>query len=341
MKAARIHRFGGPEVIQIDDVPIPDPGHGEILVQVKAAGVNFFDAEIREGAIPTLSLPHTLGMDGAGVVTAVGPSVDPSRIGQQVVFHADLGCGDCVACITGHENRCETMRLIGVQVPGTYAEHITVPAINAIPFRGLSFQEAACLDIPFTTAWHLLVEKAQLKPGQTVLVVGASGDVGLAAVQIARLAGARVLATTSSAEKAARLSELGAEAVFDYREGDPWQEVRRHTGDRGVDFVVDYTGTNTLTHSMGALAKGGAVLIVGCVTGGPIPDFNVRPLYARHLSLIGSSSGTRADLRAVLGEVEQGRLRPVLSQEFPLAAASEVHQLAHSGTKTGSLVLIP
>jgi NADPH:quinone reductase-like Zn-dependent oxidoreductase len=250
-------------------------------------------------------------------------------------------CGECSPCVAGYENRCERFSLIGVTRPGTYAEAVAIPARSAIPFEGLTFEQAGSVPMPWTAAWHLLRRRAGIQPGQTLLVVGAGGGAGSAAVQIGRLSGARVFAATRGTAKARRLEDLGAEAVFDYVEGDPWQVVRELTGGRGVDFVMDYGGSATVGKSIGALAPGGSVLVIGSVSGDILPDLNLRHLYFNHLSLIGSSSGTREDLREVLREMSRGTLQPVHHASFPLAEAGQAHRALLSPGKFGRITLIP
>jgi NADPH:quinone reductase-like Zn-dependent oxidoreductase len=343
-RAARLHAFGGPEGFRIDQVPLAEPGPDEVLVRVRAAGLNFFDTEIRGGLIPSLPLPVTLGMDGAGTIEAVGEGVDPSRVGEQVVIYPLLVCRNCRACVSGFENRCERLGFVGISVPGTYAEYVRLPAHNTLPFEGLSFEEAGCVPLPFTTAWHLLERRARIGPGQTLLVIGAGGGVGTAAVQVARVLGASVLAATSDAEgsKAARLRELGAEAVFDYRRGDPWQAAREYTAGRGPDFILDYGGASTAGRSLAALAPGGTLLVVGSISGDLVPELNLRHLYFNQLSVVGSSGGTRADLHDMLQAMRRGSLRPILDRAFPLEQTADAHRaLVSDANKFGNLVLVP
>jgi NADPH:quinone reductase len=340
-RAARLHAFGGPENFAVDEVAVPEPGPGEVRVRVRAAGLNFFDTEIRGGLIPNLPLPITLGMDGAGTIEAVGEGVESARIGEQVVIYPMLVCRNCRRCVSGFENRCERLAFIGMTIPGTYAEYVRLPAHNVLPFEGLSFEEAACVPLPFITAWHLLRVRVRLGPGQTLLVIGAGGGVGTAAVQIARLLGATVLAATSGAEKAGHLRQLGADAVFDYRQADPWEAARKHTAGRGPDFILDYGGASTAGRSLGALAPGGALLVVGSITGDLVSDFNLRHLYFNQLSVIGSSAGTRADLQEVLDAIRRGALRPILDRAFPLEQTADAHRALVSQEKFGNLVLVP
>ena len=340
-RAARLHAFGGPEGFAVDQVTLSEPGLGEVLVRVRAAGLNFFDTEIRGGLIPDLPLPMTLGMDGSGTIEAVGEGVDGTRVGEQVVIYPLLVCRNCRRCVSGFENRCEQLGFVGISVPGTYAEYVRLPAHNVIPFEGLSFEEAACVPLPFITAWHLLRVRARIEPGHTLLVIGAGGGVGTAAVQIARLLGATVLAATSGTEKAGRLRRLGADAVFDYRLGDPWQAAREHTRGRGPDFILDYGGARTASRSLGALAPGGALLVVGSITGDLVPEFNLRHVYFNQLSVIGNSGGTRADLLEVLDAIRRGALRPILDRGFPLDQTAEAHRALVSDQKFGNLVILP
>ena len=340
-RAARLHALGGPEGFAVDEVAVPEPGPGEVLVRVRAAGLNFFDTEIRGGLIPNLPLPITLGMDGAGTIEAVGEGVDRGRVGEQVVIYPLLVCRTCRRCVSGFENRCERLGFVGITIAGTYAQYVRLPAHNTVPFEGLSFQEAACVPLPFITAWHLLRSRVRIGPGQTLLVIGAGGGVGTAAVQIARLLGATVLAATSGAEKAGRLRQLGADAVFDYRHGDPWQAAREHTSGRGPDFILDYGGANTAGRSLGALAPGGALLVVGSITGDLVPELNLRHLYFNQLSVVGTSAGTRADLQEVLDTIRRGAVRPILDRAFPLEQTADAHRALVSQDKFGNLVLVP
>ena len=342
MRAVRIGRFGGPEVLEVAEVPVPVPGPGEVLVRVAAAGVNFWDTEIRAGlGPPGVAFPHVLGTDGAGVVTAVGDGVPRDRVGERVVVYAGVTCGSCAGCLAGTENRCTAKAYLGVHRPGSYAEAVVVPAGNALPYAGMSAPAAARIGIPYATAYHLLVRRAALEPGQTVLVIGAGGEVGAAAVQIAALSGARVLAATSGPAKQAAALAAGAEAAFDYTESDPWEQAVAATGGAGVDAVVDNSGSSTLMHSLGALRVGGSLLVVGCVTGSAVPDFDVRQVYVRHLSILGSSNGTRADLRRVLDLVAAGRLQAPDPELFDLAEVRRVHQLVGSGSRSRRSVLVP
>lgn len=341
MKAVLYRSFGGPEVLRVEEVPEPKPVDGEVLVRVRAAGVNFFDTEIRGGLIPQLPLPHLGGLDGSGTIEATGPGVDPSRKGQQVIISPFVTCGECVPCLSGQENMCEHMVHVGVFRPGTYAEMISIPSANAIEFSGLSFEEAAAIPVGFSTAWNILVNRGGVNPGSTLLVIGASGTVGTAAIQIGRLAGARVFAATSRMHYADQLRKLGAEDVFDYRGDDPWERVKRASGGRGIDFVLDNGGTPTVARSLASLAHGGVVLIVGGAAGERLPDLDLRGMWFGHRSIVASGNGTRRDLRLILEEIGRGRLSPVLARSYPLAQAAEAHRALIAGDRLGHIVLMP
>lgn len=227
---------------------------------------------------------------------------------------------------------------MGLHSRGTYAERVVVRADNAVAFTTLSFAQAASVGIPFVTAWHLLVERARIRPGDSVLIVGAGGDVGFAAVQIASLCGARVVAITSSERKRKFVIERGAAEAFLFGSKDPWHEAQRVVGS-GFDFVMDQSGTETILRSLSVLRAGGSLLVVGCATGGIVPELDLHPIYQRHLSLLGSSSGTLDDLRKVLSLMATGELRPQNPVVLPLSSAQEAHELVESKMKQGSMVL--
>lgn len=340
MKAIVLRSFGGPEVLQQEEMPDPQPGPGEVRVRIRATGVNWFDTEIRGGLIRQLPLPHLPGLDGAGTIDAVGPDVAATRKGESVLIWPFIVCGECVSCRAGREQMCERMVHVGVGRPGTYAEAICIPSANVIGFEGMSFEEAACVPVAFPTAWNILLNRGHVSPGSTLLVVGASGSVGTAAIQIARLAGARVFAATSRTEYTEQLKQLGAEAVFDYRTEDAWQRARDANAGRGLDFVLD-NGGSTVSRSLDSLAHGGVLLIVGGVAGDKLAELNLRSLWFGHRSLTASGNGRSLDLRTILGEIKRGTLQPVLARTFPLGQAAEAHRTLKAGQRLGKVVLIP
>jgi len=237
MKAIAIRAHGGPEAIRYEDLPDPVPGPGQVLVAVKAAAQNHLDIWVRNGWQGLkLSFPHVLGSDVAGVVEAVGPGVDAPKVGDAVVVNPSLGCGRCERCLSGEEHLCRRFSILGEHVSGGQAEKLVVPARNAVPKpANLSFVEAAAVPLTFMTAWHALVARAGVRPGETVLVQAAGSGVGTAAVQIAKLFGARVIATAGSDAKLEKARALGADEVVNYETQDLVQEVKRLTDRRGVE----------------------------------------------------------------------------------------------------------
>lgn len=344
MKAARYHQHGGPEVLRYEEVPAPVPGPGEVLVRVRACSVNHVDLRNRspQGA-GRIGLPRIPGADVAGEVVGWGVGVDAAALGlgtgQPVLVYPALTCGRCPACLSGRENACPEARVLGWHLDGGSAEYVAVPAANLMPFpRGLDFPAAAAFPLVFLTAWHMLVARARVRPGETVLVLGASGGVGSAAVQIAALLGARVLAAVGEDGKRERVAALGAEAVFNYRTEDVSAAARARTDGWGVDVVVDHAGRATWDLALASLARGGRLVNCGATTGTEIA-FDLREFYRRQLSLLGSFLGTRAELRRIIALVEQGRLRPVLDQAFPLAEAAAAHRYVEERRHFGKVVL--
>ncbi len=340
MKAILFHTHGGPEVLQYADFPAPEPGPGQVLVRLKAAALNRLDLWVRDGW-PGIKLeyPHIPGADGAGEVAALGVGVKQWAVGDRVVINSNLGCGECDLCLAGLDNRCRNWHLLGETVRGTYAGYVLVPAFNLYPLPP-EFPErtAAAAALVFHTAWHSLIKRAALRPGETVLVVGASGGVNNASIQIARLAGATVYVVGSSAEKLALAEASGADFLIDRSKDENWSKaVYSLTGKRGVDVVVDNVGT-TFLHSFRAAAKGGRILTVGN-TGGPRFEIDNRFIFSKHLSILGSSMGTRQDFAEVMQLVFAGKLKPLLDRDFPLAEARQAQEYLQSGMQMGKVTL--
>ncbi len=345
MKAVRYHEHGGPEVLRYEEVPSPAPGPGEVLIRVRACSVNHVDLRNRspQGA-GRIGLPRIPGADVAGEVAGWGAAVDAGalglREGQPVLVFPALSCGRCPNCLAGRENACPEVRVLGWHLDGGSAEYLAVPAANVMPFpRGLDFPAAAAFPLVFLTAWHMLAARARLRPGETVLVLGASGGVGSSAVQIAALMGARVLAAVGDDARKERVRDLGAEAVFNYRTEDVAAAARAATDGWGVDVVVDHAGQATWDVALGALARGGRLVNCGATTGTEIA-FDLREFYRRELTLLGSFLGTRAELRRIIALVEERRLRPVLDRTFPLAEAAAAHRYVEERRHFGKVVLV-
>ncbi len=341
MKAVLLHRHGGPEVLEYSDFPDPVPGPREVIVRLKAAALNRLDLWTREGWPGIkLELPHIPGADGAGEIAAVGEGVQRISVGERVVIDANLSCGHCDACLAGKDNRCREWHLLGETVRGTYAEYVAVPAVNVLTVpNDFDLAAAAAASLVYLTAWHSLITRGHLSPGETVLIVGASGGVNTACIQVARLAGARVIVVGSSAAKLRLAESLGAEILIDRSDEDNWAKaVYEANGKRGVDVVVDNVGAGTFPGSLRAAVKGGRILTVGN-TGGPKFEIDNRIVFGRHLSILGSTMGTHADFTAVMGLVFAGRLKPVIDRAYPLKDARQAQERLASGAQMGKITL--
>ncbi len=322
MRAIVFYQHGGPDVLQIrEDIPIPQPGPDEVVVRVRYAALNRLDDFVRMGWRGLdLAFPHILGSDFSGVIAAVGSGVKGWGEGKRVVANPALWCGVCPSCIAGWHNRCDRFAILGEQVRGAYAEFVVAPARNlvAIP-DGYADELAAAAPLVSVTAWHMLVTAGRIRPGETVLVVGAGGGVNSVAIQIAKLAGATVFVVAADAEKAAKARELGADWAVDRSVEPTWSKaVWAVTGRRGVDVVVDNVGAATWVASLRSLARGGRLLTVGCTTGYEAPT-PINLLFGRHLSIIGSTMGTQTDFEAAMTQVWAGKVKPVVDRIYPLA----------------------
>jgi len=340
MKAVLFYKHGGLDVLQYTDFPTPEPGPGQVLVRLKVAALNGLDLWVRTGW-PGIKLeyPHIPGADGAGEVAAVGPGVEGWQEGERVVINSNLGCGKCEACLGGWDNRCWDWHLLGETVRGTYAEFVIVPARNLYRLpEGFPERAAAAAALVFHTAWHSLITRGNLRPGETVLVVGASGGVNTASIQIAKLCGATVYVVGSSADKLALAESLGADYLIDRSQEENWSKVvYKLSGRQGVDVVVDNVGI-TFPMSFRSAKKGGRILTVGN-TGGAKFEIDNRFIFARHLSIIGSSMGTLHDFSTVMDLIFAGRLKPILDRDYPLAEAPAAQERLESGAQMGKITL--
>jgi NADPH:quinone reductase-like Zn-dependent oxidoreductase len=287
-------------------------------------------------AIP---LPHIPGSDVAGEVAEVGSGVTTVRLGQRVVLAPGVSCGKCPACISGHDNRCRSFTNLGYMIDGGCAEFVKAPEVNCLPYpENLSFAEAASIPLVFQTAWHMLLVRAELQPGEDVLILGGGSGVGIAAIQIAKFFGARVIATAGTPEKMAKATELGADYVVNHKTQRIRDEVRRITNKRGVDVVFEHVGTATWDDSLASLAYAGRLVTCGATTGYDA-KLDLRVLFAKQLSLLGSYMGTKSDLHSVMRLVATGRFRPIVDRVFPLEEAAAAHEYLESGAQFGKVVL--
>lgn len=342
MRAVGFRRHGGPEVLEAMDLPEPRAASGEVVVAIRACALNHLDLIVR-GGLPNLRLtyPHILGSDIAGMVEGVGAGVRDWSEGDRVVVDPGLSDGRCEYCRRGEDSLCEAYRILGEHVPGGYAEYIAVPARNLLPMpKGLDFPQAAAIPLVFMTAWRMLVHRAQVRPGEDVLVVGASGGVSSAAIQIAHAGGARVFAVSRSADKLAKAKELGADVLINSSEVAFEEEAWHLTAKRGVDVVVENVGQATWRQSLRCLAKGGRLVTCGATTGAT-GEVDIRLLFSRQIALLGSTMGSHEDLKRVLALVELGRLRPVVDVVLPLAEAREAHRRLAAAEHFGKVVLVP
>ncbi len=342
MKAVALRAHGGPEVVKIEELPDPSAGPGQAVVKVKAAALNHLDIWVRAGW-PGLKLawPHVLGSDVAGVVESVGPGVASVKPGDEVVLNPSIGCGRCERCLSGQENLCRRFAILGEHVSGGQAERIAIDAGHLLPKpRNLSFEEAAAVPLTFMTAWHALVSRARLAPGETILVHAAGSGVGVAAVQIAKLLGARVIATAGSDAKLEKAKALGADHVVNYETQDFLAEVKKLTDKAGVEVVFEHVGKKTWEKSILAAGIGGRIVTVGATTGyDPMTD--LRHVFFRQISILGSTMGTAGDLLRVLRFVGEGKLRPVVDRTMPLADAVKGQALLSERAQFGKIVLVP
>mgnify|MGYP005848353701 CR=1 FL=1 len=340
MLAVGFYTHGGVEKLEILEMPIPLPGEGQVQVRLEAAALNLVDIWVRKGW-PGLKLayPHIPGADGAGTISALGPGVSGWEIGQRVVLNANLACGVCPACLAGWDNRCRAWELLGETVRGTYAQFVVVPARNVYPVaEGFDSRSAAAAGLVFHTAWHSLIIRGQLRAGETVLIVGASGGVNTASIQIAKFAGAEVIVVGSSDAKLALAKSLGADAIINRTQDENWsRSVFQLTGRRGVDVVVDNVGV-TFPQSFRAAAKGGRILTVGN-TGGPTFEIDNRFIFGKHLSVLGSTMGTQRDFAVVMELVFAGKIKPVLDRDYPLQAAANAQLRLENGEQLGKITL--
>jgi len=345
MKAILFHKHGGPEVLECADFPTPEPGPGEALIKLEAAALNRLDLWVREGW-PGIKLdyPHIPGADGAGVIDALSPDVGEAggggwEIGDRVVINSNMGCGTCEFCREGRDNLCQNWHLLGETIRGTYAEYVVVPIRQLHPMpKDFDATTAAAAALVYHTAWHSLIARGKLKMGEKVLIVGASGGVNTACIQIAKLTGALVYVVGSGENKLTIAESLGADYLIDRSKEEDWSKaIYRMTDRRGVDVVVDNVGT-TFPLSFRAARKGGRILTVGN-TGGARFEVDNRFVFGKHLTIIGSSMGTLEDFATVMDLVFAGKLTVAMDKTFPLEEAAAAQTRLESGEQLGKITL--
>ncbi|HZY93699.1 MAG TPA: zinc-binding dehydrogenase [Candidatus Bathyarchaeia archaeon] len=339
MRAVRFHEFGGIGVLRYEDAPEPAVGDEDILVRVKACALNHLDIWARQGIRgEKITMPHISGSDVSGEIAQVG-RLAKDNVGQKVLLAPGISCGLCEYCSTGRDSLCESYKIIGYETQGGYAEYVTVPARNVLAIPGqLSFEQAASVPLVFLTAWHMLMTRAHLVPGELVLVWGAGSGVGSAAIQVAKLSSAKVIATAGSDEKLEKAKQLGADWVVNHSTMDVPAEVKRITGGRKVDVVFDHVGQATWEKSMRSMAPAGRLVNCGVTSGGKA-EIDIRFVFVRQFSLLGSYMGGHGELLKVLSFFEDARLRPVVDSVFPLRDAAKAQEKMEKSQHFGKIVL--
>ncbi len=340
MKAVYYNEHGGPDVLQFGELPEPNVEPGTVKIRVEAASLNHIDLWLRRG-MPGIEIPfpHIPGCDAAGVVVETGEGVGAVTTGQRVLMNPSITCGRCEFCLRGDATLCRTYQLIGETTSGTCCEYIVIPEHNAIPIPDdMSFEDAASVPLVFVTAWRMLITRARLRAAEDVLVLGASAGVGVACIQIAKAAGARVFAAASTREKLDLCAELGADVLIHYTEEDFVRRVRSETGKRGVDVVVDYVGRDTWVKSLRCLARGGRLVTCGATTGHD-PQTDLRHIFFRQLEIIGSTMGSRNELEAPLKLIFAGKMRPVVSAVYDLEHTAKAHAAMEARNVLGKIVI--
>lgn len=340
MKAILFREHGGPDKLLLEEIPQPEIGPSDVLVRVRTAALNHLDLWLRKG-LPNVKLPmpHVGGCEGAGEVAKVGSAVNHVREGDRVMITPGWSCGRCEYCLNNFDSMCLSYGMLGVRRPGTLAEYISVPAETLYPLpETLSFEESASIPLVFLTAWHMLVSRAGVRPGEDVLVQAAGSGVGIAAVQIAKLLGARVFATASTNEKLEKAKALGADILINYKEKDFAEEIRRITAKRGVDIIIEHTGQENWDKNILSLARCGRLVTCGA-TSGPDAKLDLRYIYSRHLNILGSYMGSKRDLLEMLRFVREGRLKPVIDSVFPLSETRAAQQKMEERNVFGKIVI--
>lgn len=339
-EAVVLRAHGEVDVLARETIDIGEPGPREVLVRVRAVALNHLDVWVRRG-LPNLKLvyPHRLGSDVVGEVEALGPGARGVRVGDRTVVSPGLSCGVCEQCLAGQDTLCRKYAILGEHVPGGYGSHLIVPDTNLLPWPSdLGFADVAAVPLAFLTAWQMVVDKGGARPGQTVLVHAAGSGVSSAAIQIAKLHGARVIATAGTDEKTQRALRLGADEVINYATQDFVVEVRRLTDKRGPDLVIEHVGGEVLAKSVLAAASGGRIVTCGA-TSGHVAQIDLRHVFFRQIAIVGSTMGSKSALFGILEHVAAGRLRPVVDRVLPLWEAREAHRILERREAFGKIVL--
>jgi len=340
MKAAVIHGPGDVNVLRVEEIPAPSPGPGEVVLQVHCAGLNHLDIWVRKGrSAAQLQMPHVLGSDAVGIVLAAGSGVTNPHVGERVLIHPALNCGRCEFCRQGEQSMCVSFGIIGLSRPGTFAEQVAVSADHcyAVPPH-LSDEQAGVLGLTHVTAWRMLMTRARVHPGETVLIHGIGGGAATAALQFARLVGTEIFVTSSSNEKLSRAIELGARHTLNYEKENVAKWIAHETSGRGVDVAIDAVGAATWPLDFACVRKGGRIILCGVTTGAKA-ETDLRALYWNQLTVLGSTMGSDEDFRQMLRAVTVNELRPVVDEVFPLDRVREAMAKMETGKQFGKIAL--
>jgi NADPH2:quinone reductase len=337
MRAAVLHEEGDADVLKVEDVPVPTPQPGEVRIAIHCSALNHLDIWIRNG-MPSVPKPRIMGGDGMGIIESVGEGV-ADRVGERVLVDPSITCGACRFCLSGDTVMCNAFHVVGEHMDGTHAEYLCVPSENALPVPGhLDDEEAAALPLVYSTAWRMLFTRAQLRTDEHVLVWGASGGVGTAALQLASRAGATVIATTRSGDKVQELRELGAHHVIDTSTTDPVSAVTEIVGKAGVEVVIDHLGDVAWAASMKLLGKGGRFVTCGATTGAN-PPAQITRMFWKQLTIMGSTMASKSDVADLLAFVSEHAIAPRVDRTFPLEEIADAHRHLESASQIGKVVL--
>ena len=342
MKAVRFHEHGGRNVLRYEEAPDPRPGEGEVLVRVRACGLNHFDVDLRENISRwPLPLPWILGVEFAGEIASAGTGCEGFSEGDRVWVLHEIPCLDCTYCASGMDNICERARMYSVQMQGGYAEYVTAPSTAVFPLpEGMSFDAAAAGQIVFTTAWHMLITRGQVRPGETVLISAAGSGVGHAAIQVAKLAGATVITTAGSQKKLDAALADGADAVINYHEENVTERAIELNGGEPVDLVIEHIGGDQFGQCLNALRKNGRLVTCGGHSG-EVVDFDLIPLFRNEWQVIGSRTGTTAETCRVMKLIGEGILKPRIHAALPLQEAAEAMRIIEDREQFGKVIVNP
>jgi NADPH:quinone reductase-like Zn-dependent oxidoreductase len=340
MKAAVIYEHGDLDVLRMEEIEAPRPGPGEVVLKVLCAGLNHLDIWVRKGRPGAqLQMPHVLGSDAVGIVAEVGAGVESPKVGEQVIVNPALSCGHCEFCRRGEQSTCVSFGIMGLSRSGTFAEQVAVPAGNCHPRPPhLSDEEAGVLALTYVTAWRMLMTRAQLKPGETILIHGVGGGAALSSLQFAKLAGAEVFVTSSSNDKLSRARKLGADHTLNYEQESVVQWIEHETAGRGVDVAVDTVGAATWPLDFACIRKGGRLVLCGVTTGSKA-ESDLRTLYWNQLTILGSTMGSAEDFRQMLRAVTVNKLKPVIDQVFGLEKVREATERMEAEKQFGKIAI--